>query len=105
MIRVVKYPHTRNESEVAFYVGRGKNSKLACTLGNPFKGPSREKAIEMYRYYLFLAMLFDEKIQNVLLLIANTACKHDVALVCHCAPLACHGDVIKELIETALEGK
>lgn len=104
MIRVVKYPYTKLPGEVAFYVGRGKSAtQETCTLGNPFRGPTREQAIELYGYYLFFMLLLDEKIQRVMLHIANTAAKHDVVLICHCAPKPCHADIIKQIIEHALD--
>lgn len=107
MITVVRHPYTLNDAKrkgkVGFYVGRGKSAAAeTCTLGNPFRGPNRELAIHYYRFWLEHSLVMDEKVQRVFELILNTARKHDVVLICHCAPLACHADVIKEMIEAQL---
>lgn len=103
-VTVTRYPYSINDAKrrgkVGFYVGRGKNSKdETCTLGNPFRGPNRDRAIHYYRQWLDHSLAMDEKVQRVFELILNTARKHDVVLICHCAPFACHADVIKEKIE------
>ncbi len=38
-----------------------------------------------------------------LLRIKKLSQKHDVYLVCFCAPKSCHGDVIKEIIEKDID--
>ncbi|NUO19981.1 DUF4326 domain-containing protein [bacterium] len=107
MITVVRHPYTlydaKRKGKVGFYVGRGKSAAAeTCTLGNPFRGPNRERAIHYYRYWLEHSLQMDEKVQRVFEQILNTARTHDVVLICHCAPLACHADVIKEMIEEQL---
>ena len=64
--------------------------------GNPYAvtaSRTREQAIRMYRVYLT---------QNVRLMrLVHTL--HGKRLGCFCAPLACHGDVLKEFAERAWE--
>lgn len=107
MITVVRHPYSvadaKRKGKVGFYVGRGKSAVVeTCTLGNPFRGPNRERAIHYYRFWLEHSLQMDEKVQRVFDLIVNTARKHDVVLICHCAPLACHADVVKQMIEERL---
>ena len=107
MITVARHPYVVSDAQrdgvVRFYVGRGKSAAVeTCTLGNPFRGPNRERAIHYYRFWLEHSLQMDEKVQRVFELILNTTRKHDVVLICHCAPMACHADVIKEMIEERL---
>lgn len=80
------------------YIGRG------TVFGNPHKaegGVSRRQACERFRrdaydwlddpHHPFTLALYDLKAQH--------DAGHEVLLVCSCKPLACHGDVIVELIE------
>lgn len=91
------------------YIGRGS------PLGNPFThrtSPSkaqkivatREEAIERYREYLWKKIQSgDSAIVDELNRLANIAIDTGVLnLRCYCAPKACHGDVIKEVIEEAI---
>jgi hypothetical protein len=81
---VNKRTHTPTPNDV--YIGRGSK------WGNPFKigAWSREEVIRKYELYIrhtkqhLLNDLHELKGKN---------------LVCYCAPQACHGDVLKELIE------
>ena len=109
MINVVnKYKHEPSNNDV--YIGRGS------PLGNPFTGSkkventkatfqcsSREEAIENYEKYLRLAIYEnDSYICNEMNRIWRMAKTGDVNLVCFCKPKACHGDIIKKLIEEKL---
>lgn len=109
MIEVVN-KHKHQPSSTDFYIGRGS------VLGNPFTGSkelsntkalfqadSREEAIALYRNWI------NQKIQQrdptvvaALNLIYLMAKQDGVKLICYCKPQACHGDVIKELVEAKL---
>jgi hypothetical protein len=106
MISVVnKYKHTPSSMDV--YIGRGS------ALGNPYTGSksvknnkaeyqceSREAAIAKYEEYLILAISEKNRyICDELNKIWSKAKSGDVNLVCFCNPKACHGDIIKKLIE------
>lgn len=91
-------------------------SNLYWTVGNPFTGSkkledtkaefqcaSREEAIESYENYLRLAISNKNNyICQELNKIHKMAKLGDVNLVCFCKPKACHGDIIKKLIEEKL---
>ena len=88
------------------YVGR------PSILGNPFvvgKDGSRKVVVEKYRQKLgaivkaaFSGHLTDESdraIWTELTILLSKSKVEDVNLVCYCAPLPCHSDVIKRAIE------
>jgi len=100
-----KYKHTPSSIDV--YIGRGS------ALGNPYTGSksvkntkaeyqcdTREVAIAKYEEYLKLAISENNRyICDELNKIWSKAKSGDVNLVCFCKPKACHGDIIKKLIE------
>lgn len=94
------------------YIGR------PSPLGNPwshkpgtlaaFRAASREDAITAYDGWIRGAL--KPRFANAQTPIAiefdrlcDLARRGDIVLVCWCAPLACHGDVLKKLIEARLE--
>lgn len=66
-------------------------------LGNPFRGPTREAAIEKYRYWLEEQLETQPHIKGIVedIIVRHLTGEH-VILLCHCAPKPCHGDVIKQ---------
>jgi hypothetical protein len=98
MITVVN-KRTHKGTPKDFYIGR------PSPLGNPyshkdntlakFKTESREESVELYKKWL-LKRIQDK---DPLVLTALKSIPKDANLVCWCAPLACHGDVIKEVLE------
>jgi len=89
------------------YIGR------PSPLGNPFKigrDGNREEVIAKYRAWIEEQLDLDyggdwpqTRVQDEyqrLLMIAET---RDLTLLCWCAPLACHGDVLKDIMEGDLE--
>lgn len=111
MITVVnKYKHTATDHDI--YIGRGS------ALGNPFTSiqdrktkaqyvcQSREESIESFRKYLYAKIKNKDKyICMALNKIYSLAKTGNVNLVCYCKPKSCHGDVIKELIESKLKNE
>ncbi len=86
------------------YIGRGS------ALGNPFpidnaKGMTRAVVIDKYRSWLKQKIKYEDlAVCNALNYIAEEALKPEgVNLQCFCAPKACHGDVIKEIVLNALK--
>jgi hypothetical protein len=62
--------------------------------------PTREEAINRYRTWLQDKLRArDPKVCATLDYIEIKARQGDVSLICWCAPKACHGDVIKEIID------
>jgi hypothetical protein len=114
MIRVVnKRTHKPTSNDI--YIGRGS------PLGNPFTGSkslsntkaqyqsgSRTEAIQSYQPWLNKQCGLDggvknKKVTELLNTIYNQAKTGHVNLVCYCAPKACHGHIIKTIIDKALE--
>lgn len=97
MIHVVNkrtFKKQANEFSV-FYIGR------PSALGNPFSVQEygRERCIQMYEGWIHGKI--GQNDMNVLIeldKICRAAMSRDIYLVCWCAPLACHGDVIKKIV-------
>lgn len=69
------------------YIGRGS------PYGNPFKigeDGTRQEAIAKYRDYMYSDRTY----------LAQLKALKDKTLCCFCKPLACHGDVIKEYLDS-----
>jgi hypothetical protein len=80
----------------AVYIGRGS------IYGNPFRiGPdgSRAEVIERYRRRLWHYLQTDNELSKAIRDLADKAKTEDIVLECFCAPLPCHGDVLKAAIE------
>lgn len=96
---VNKRTHTPQPND--YYIGR------PSPLGNPFshmdlahtiKCSSRQEAVDKYEQWLRQEIAKPQSIVRA----ALKAIPKDANLVCWCAPLACHGDVIKKIIEEGL---
>jgi hypothetical protein len=104
-IRVINYASglRPNPGEVEIYVGRSRWVGIS-PLGNPFSRVKygRDECIKMFREWL-AERLSDPTSDQAIELesIRQVAKDHPIALRCHCAPLPCHADVIKELLEAA----
>lgn len=94
------------KNSIGFYIGR--SSKAPSPLQNPHvitAHCSREKAISLYKVHIKKALksrnepIIDElkEMKEVLLRGQN------VFLRCYCKNKACHGDVIKELLDGAIK--
>ena len=90
MIKVVSKRGNRTYPN-AIYIGR------PSTWGNPFeigKDGTREEVIKKYKRHM---LANPELIRILKEQVTSMETKGTVHLVCWCAPLACHGDVLKEL--------
>lgn len=91
----------RHHKQSGEYIGRGS------PLGNPYPidvkiGATREVVIDRYRSWIkSMIDASDLKVCNELNRLAELAQQGELKLQCFCAPLPCHGDVIKQLIEEA----
>lgn len=96
MIYIVN-KHTHRATNNDIYIGRGS------VLGNPFKiGSSNDRGtvIAKYKDYILREIAeANEKIIDEFSRIKEVARYNDVNLICFCAPKACHGDVIKDILE------
>lgn len=83
------------------YIGR------PSVLGNPFRlGPyTRDAAIDQYDVWLLRRLAADDAaIIAEFERLGAIANRQTLELQCHCAPLQCHGDVIKRILEETLCG-
>lgn len=97
MIYVVNKRAHKGRGHNHIYIGR------PSVLGNPYtigKDGSREDVIKSYRLWLSWQLANADinggKIKRELERIAKIAEGIDVYLICWCAPLPCHGDVLKQ---------
>ncbi len=98
MIEVV---NVRNSS-YDHYIGRTQGKYGKTCLGNPFEIPkdgNREQVIAKYRDWLWDKMQEKNSLQSIELeKLAEIARNKDIKLGCHCAPLTCHGDVVRKAL-------
>lgn len=101
MIKVVKKGY-RPETGTLVYIGRGS------PLGNPFRmGASsqveRDRVCDLYIPWIQgKIQAKDKEVCGALNHIYTLAKKGDVYLECFCAPLRCHGDTVKEIVDSAI---
>ena len=92
------------------YVGR------PSPLGNPyshvlgtlaeFKVATRDEAVDKYRDWLFSRLDGDNPATRMFVaLLDEYESKGELTLICNCTPERCHGEVIKEFIESCVSGK
>lgn len=100
MITVVNQ-RTHKKTPMDYYIGRPSH------LGNRFsskpsiyadvrKTETPEEAVALYKSWLWMQVNW----RTPEVIKALKAIPQDANLVCWCAPKTCHGDVIKELLET-----
>lgn len=107
-IEIINTHHLKNK-KVGEYIGRGS------PLGNPYshlegttalyKVATREEAIEQYRIWLQkqIEQPNFKVIEELDRLAYKAISEGSLKLRCYCAPAPCHGDVIKEFLEKAIE--
>lgn len=111
MIKVI-HKKDSDKYENVIYVGRGSD------LGNPYTSiqgretlarfvvDSRNESIAMFKGYLLDCIeKKDEKVCNSLNNIYKLSLKGNVYLSCYCKPKSCHGDIIKEIIDSKIQEK
>ena len=112
-MRVVKRGEKLSAAVVRFSIGRkssgtGPGCKPAHALANPFKvapygSYSREQSISRYTTWLEQKIAGkDRGVCAALNEIWTAAKQGQVELECFCKPLACHGDVVKRVVEEKL---
>ena len=97
---MIKVVHCKREPNHE-YIGR------PSPLGNPFplpKGVAKGSTLPKYREWLMKKIeMKDKQVIDELNRLYLIAKKGDLNLGCWCAPQVCHGDVIKELLESKLK--
>ena len=106
-IRNVPPLHKRPERTMFFYIGRNIHNAIernlldATVLGNPYHigvDGNREEVVAKYEVRIEKDDNVSSNINVLLNKLASISKEVDIVLVCHCAPLACHGDVLKKKI-------
>lgn len=92
------------------YIGRTmpRQGLKGSPLGNPYRldeGVDRSEPIELYRRRLLAFLKYDTPERAEIERLTELARHGDLVLLCWCAPLSCHGDVIKAIIEQRLEAR
>lgn len=87
------------------YIGRGMRFRKGSPLGNPFKlerEDERGRVIAFYRAHILAKIEAQDPAVLAELRRLQTMHKagEEVVLLCWCSPKGCHGDVLKELLET-----
>jgi hypothetical protein len=108
MIKVIHKKDSDKHDNV-IYVGRGS------ALGNPYTSiqdrqtqaefvvDSRKESIQCFKDYLLKKIEEkDEEICVTMNEIYTMAIRGNVHLACYCKPKSCHGDVIKEIVESKI---
>lgn len=95
-----------DDTRGAVYIGR------PSPLGNPFRLQSaggrytRDASVDTYDGYLRERIAGrDPAVLGELSRLLEKAREGNLALECYCAPERCHGDVIKAVLEEALDGR
>ena len=94
---MIKIVNKKDFKGNGIYIGR------PSVLGNPFvigRDGNRDEVIGKCREYLKEVLESNDKVRKEFERIKELSKKVDVNLICWCAPRKCHGDVIKELIES-----
>jgi len=83
------------------YIGRGKNGNIpdppnAGCFGNPFsvRRYGRKNSVERFVVYFYDRVESDSEFRDAVLALK------DLKLGCFCKPLECHGDVIKQWLDS-----
>lgn len=97
-IQVVNKRNHKSNTVIDVYIGR------PSILGNPFPIGTRYNREECIREYdIWITKKIEDhdlEVCRELDRIANLNRKYGkVNLICYCAPLACHGDIIKRIVE------
>lgn len=90
------------------YIGRRMPRQRldGSPLANPYKldpGDTREAIINVYRGWLSKRLSSDTPQEREIERLTELARHGDLVLLCWCAPLSCHGDVVKAIIEERLQ--
>lgn len=84
-----------------FYIGRGS------VLGNPFRigeDGTRDQVIDRYREWLYVRLTRSEFMSDLNEMVRVLEQGQPLILGCFCAPLRCHGDIIREYLDFRING-
>lgn len=98
-IQITNKHHGRKGNQPTFYIGRGS------PLGNPYKVEDHGRGNAIMKYDNWLEDQINVKnpdVMGALETIAHAALQGPIKLECFCAPMACHGEVIKRRVCEAI---
>ncbi len=87
------------------YIGRRMPGRAGSPLGNPYTltpRTARAAVIAEYEAWLDGQLSSDTRVRRAFDQLVEAARHGDLVLLCWCAPLECHGDVIRRRIEDVL---
>ncbi len=92
-----------NIRNIKTYSGRGVYIGRGSVFGNPYrigKDGNRDQVLALYKRYLWSAVKDENELyHNIIKLCDKLVRDSEINLICHCAPLPCHGDIIKSCIK------
>lgn len=102
MIYVISRRNNNNipSEATCVYIGRGRGG-VAGIFGNPFvigRDGDRDEVINKFRKYFEARLEQDQAVREAFDELLHHARAGDLYLVCWCAPLSCHGDVIRDML-------
>jgi hypothetical protein len=99
----MKTIHVKDMAEGDIYVARAMKNIKGSVLGNPFKlgkDGDRTEVIQKYRKWLWEQIKAKNEVYDELVRILYLYRKNrNLRLVCWCAPLECHADIIIKAIK------
>lgn len=93
----------------AVYIGRKMPRHEGSPLGNPYKPvdvnseASRLECLAQYKRWLWGKLKTQNLASDELMRLVGIAQQRDLHLACWCAPLSCHGDVVKAAVEWLMQ--
>ena len=112
MITVLHYNRQgkKDPSGIYFYIGRynRRYNLIASNLANPYyigEHGTRTEVVEKYKIWIIDAYKRKGIVTNEInWLIDLHKQNKNIFLLCWCAPQACHGDVLKDMVEKFAQG-
>lgn len=96
VIEVVNRYHLKGNLEGTINIQRGTE------LGNPYRigAMTRDEVIALYEKYLRKMIEIKDPgiIREIYRLVRMHECGEDMKLLCSCAPLKCHGDIVRKVV-------
>ena len=109
---MIEIMNGRRDGWVGKYVGRAGNGKRGSALANPFPVythtvESHTVVVEQYRKWLWeqIKSGTPAAMDELNLLVAEYEQSGRLSLVCWCAPLPCHADVVSKAVLWLIESR
>ena len=89
-----------------YYIGRpsvlgNRFTHLSSKFPDVIKVATRDEAVAKYKDWILEQLKTNEAVQNEIAQLAELYHNgQNINLVCYCAPNSCHGQIIKEVIES-----